>query len=83
MEFMPDLDAGLTATQAARAVGVSAAVVCLWHTRGWITGDGHRRHLAVVGHGARGQRLYRYGDVVDAERDTRLSPYNPGRLAAA
>lgn len=72
-DLRPNPDAGLTCHQAAAALGVRPDQVCQWHTRGWLTPTGQRRHVRIVGHSGRG-RLYRYGDVVDAEADTRANP---------
>jgi hypothetical protein len=66
-----DLDAGLPRSLAAAAVRVSPHVVSMWALRGWIDLDGTHRKLTVVGHDFKGQRLYRFGDVLEAERATR------------
>jgi hypothetical protein len=66
----PNLDAGLTRAQAAQAIGVTRHTVSMWAIRGWYDADGSHHTLTVVGHDRRG-RLYRYGDLIQAERDTR------------
>lgn len=69
-----DLEAGLTREQAVKVLGVTPATISMWALRGWKSADGCRRHLAVVGRGRRNERLYRLGDLLEAERDTRLNP---------
>ena len=71
--MLADLEAGLLRAQAAAAVGVTPHTVSMWALRGWTEPDGTRRTLRVVGY-RRGARLYRYGDVLHAERVTRQSP---------
>lgn len=68
-----NLDAGLTRAEAARLFGVPPATVSMWALRGWTTSAGEHRSLTVVGKRGR-DRLYRYGDLVDAEADTRRNP---------
>jgi hypothetical protein len=70
-----NLNAGLTYVEAAGLLGVSPATVAMWALRGWEASTGERRRLAVVGRRGR-SRLYRYGDLVDAEADTRRSPFS-------
>lgn len=84
-----DLEAGVTRAVAAEyltEVGVTPHMISVWGKRGWITPSGERRHLTVVGH-HRGQRLFRYGDILDAEGDTRDNPNSSRsmvrRIAAA
>lgn len=69
-----DPDRGLTRAQAAHLAGVEPATVSMWALRGWRTSGGVERRLTVVGKDSRGGRLYRCGDVLDAERDTRHHP---------
>jgi hypothetical protein len=57
---MLDLDAQLTASQAARAAGVSRQLFNYWRSRGAIRSCGQRR----------GRPVYRFGDVLDAEQRT-------------
>ena len=66
-------DAHLSRAQAAEFLAVSPHVVSMWATRGWLTRDGTRRHLATT-MADTGQRLYRLGDLLAAERDTRGNP---------
>jgi hypothetical protein len=68
-----NLDAGLTRAQAAMLLRVSPHTVSMWALDGWLDTDGRRRWLTVVGRGRAG-RLFRYGDLVDAEADTRHNP---------
>lgn len=67
------LDIGVTRAFAARRLGVAPHVISMWVLDGWRAPDGTRRTVTVTGNGRRG-RLYRYGDLVDAECDTRNSP---------
>jgi hypothetical protein len=75
-----DLDAELTASQAAQAVRVSRQLFNYWRAQGLIRPCGQRR----------GRPVYRFGDVVDVEqrmRDTprslrRPRPGAPGALLA-
>ena len=65
---MEGLEARLTGVQAAAAVKVSKQVVNYWRASGKLTrGD---------------DGLYRYGDVLNVERDTRHSAYSHRRAAA-
>lgn len=75
-------EAGLTRDQAAQVLGVTPASVSMWALRGWRDRHGTRRQLTVVGRGPRGARLYRLGDLLDAERDTRVSPNSRRRTHA-
>ncbi len=65
---LPNLGARLTATQAAAAVGVSKQVVNYWRTSGKLE------------RGTDG--LFRYADVLNAERAARRSGYSHRRIAA-
>lgn len=57
---------------AAHAAGVSPETVKKWASRGWVDPDtGERRTLPVAGRDWRGHPLYRYTDVMAAERATR------------
>lgn len=69
-----NLEAGLTRAQAAQMLGVSRATVSMWALSGWVGADGTKRGLTIVGQGPRRARLYRLGDLLDAERDTRTNP---------
>lgn len=68
-----DVERGVSRAQAVYLLKVSPATVSMWALRGWDTRDGEHRTLTVVGK-RRGHRLYRYGDLVDAESDTRNNP---------
>lgn len=68
-----NLDAYLTRAEAALALGVSKDTISAWHARGWYNQDGEHLRLATKpgkGHTFR----YRYGDLLQAEVDTRNSP---------
>jgi len=69
-----DRSARLTLTQAAVVGNVAVGTVRNWRYRGWTTPDGDRRYLDVNADG------YLLGDVLDAARDTRLSPQSHRRL---
>lgn len=78
-----DDNAGVTRAIAAeylRDAGVTPHMISVWGKRGWITPGGQRRHLTVVGTTPSGQMLFRYGDILDAEGDTRHNP-NSSRSA--
>lgn len=68
-----DLDALLTGAQAARAAGVSRANICHWRNTGRLTLRGWRGRSP----------LYRFGDVLDVERDTRRSRKSPRHVSRA
>lgn len=61
-------DAYVSLKAVAEWIGISPGTIRNWRYRGWIDKDGTRRHHRVR------DRLYRYGDVVAAERDTRGKP---------
>lgn len=62
----------LTRELAAHAAGVQPDTVKKWTTRGWIDKDsGERRYLEVAKRDWRGRPLYRFADVMAAERATR------------
>jgi len=78
-----DEDVGVTRAMAAEYLteaGVTPHMISVWGKRGWVTPNGQRRHLTVVGTTPRGQMLFRYGDILDAEGDTRSNP-NSSRSA--
>lgn len=68
----PDLDAMVTRSEGAFLLGVAPGVIGMWRARGWIGGEGQRRHLTTT-RAQDGTLRYRYGDLLDAERDTRSS----------
>jgi hypothetical protein len=82
-----NLDAGLTRAQAAQFLRVPGSTVSMWALSGWLAPDGSRRQLTVMGRGPRKVRLYRLGDLLEAERDTRNNPNSrrraPGPFLAA
>jgi hypothetical protein len=65
-----DLDALVTAAEAAPPLNISIAAICMWRNRGKITVAGHRGRSP----------LYRYGDLLTVEQSTR---HNGGRRNAA
>ena len=71
---MLNLDAGLPIRVAAEYFDLKPRTISAWCRRGFIDRDGTRRHITVVGVMASGDRLYRLGDLFDAERATRRNP---------
>jgi len=67
-----NMDALLTRRQAAQRVNVTVAVVDQWLYRGWtdLTGESRKLQSRLIGR----TRYVRHGDVLQAERDTRLNP---------
>lgn len=61
-----DLDARLSATQSAQAIGISKQLFNYWRTTGKVVPDQ--------------DGLYRWGDVLQAERQTRRSPNSRRQL---
>lgn len=57
-----NMDALLTAVDAATRFRTSIAVILMWRNRGTLTS---------AGKDWRGRHLYRLGDLIDAERNTR------------
>lgn len=68
-----DLDAYVTRSQAALVTGVRPDTIGKWHARGWTDPDGQRRTLRTAPGSGR-TLLFRLGDILEAERDTRLNP---------
>ena len=68
-----NLNAYITRAQAAMLTGVSADSIGKWHARGWRSREGELRHLRTRPGSGR-TLLYRLGDVIDAERETRNNP---------
>ncbi len=75
-----DPEVGLSREQAAMMLGVTPASISMWALRGWRDPTGQRRTLTVAGRGPRNERLYRLGDLLEAERDTRHSPNSHRRF---
>lgn len=65
-----DPEALMNTATAAQSVNVPRHTVKNWRTKGWIGLDGERKKLLVVDYDADGRPLHRYGDVVNAERET-------------
>jgi hypothetical protein len=79
--MVPDLDALVPAAVASDRLGVSLQVIYAWRTKGWLDpASGQRVTLKVRGQDGRA-RLYRWGDLCEAERSTRRSPKSRRRLA--
>lgn len=66
-------DAYVTRAQAAMVTGVRPDTIGKWIARGWKSPDGER-HQVDTRAGEGRTKLYRLGDILDAERDTRLNP---------
>ncbi|WP_045740882.1 hypothetical protein [Actinoplanes rectilineatus] len=76
----PDFDALIDRDTAAHAARVSPSSITSWVSRGWRDPDtGDRHKLERRGTDPWGRHLYRYGDVMAAERATRRR----GRTRAA
>lgn len=68
-----NLDAYVTRSQAAMVTGVRADTIGKWHARGWTDPQGERHTLRTKpGYGR--ALLFRLGDILTAEHDTRLNP---------
>lgn len=65
-----NLDALVTAAEAAPQIKVTVAAICMWRNRGKLTVAGYRGRSP----------LYKYRDLLLVERDTR---HNGGRRQAA
>jgi len=63
--------AAFTASQAAQRYKVKRTTVLMWHTRGWISPDGQRQHLTLIGFNTSGARLFDETELVIAEQQTR------------
>jgi hypothetical protein len=61
----------LRASDAARAFGCSIQVIVMWRNRGWVDTDRQRHHLEVADRDRCGRPLYRWTDLLHAERSTR------------
>ena len=86
-----DRDAYVPRALAAHLTGLAADTIGKWHARGWLAPDpdspGHtvRRRLTVKRR-ADGNLLYRVGDILDADRDTKANPNSrrrPREMATA
>ncbi|MEU4221978.1 hypothetical protein [Actinoplanes sp. NPDC026623] len=72
-----NLDAYLTREQVIMVTKVSPDTIKKWRARGWLTSDaaGGRRQLKVR-RCSDGTLRYRLGDILEAERDTRMSGHS-------
>lgn len=68
-----DLDAYISRAQAAMVTGARPDTIGKWHARGWTTPDGEHRELRTRPGPGR-TLLFRLGDILEADRDTRLNP---------
>lgn len=68
-----NLDAYVTRSQASLLTGVRPDTIGKWHARGWVRPDGERRTLSTKDGPGR-TLLFRLGDILEAEHDTRLNP---------
>lgn len=74
----------LTRDLAAHAAGVSGSTVAMWASRGWADPTtGEHLVLKVAGRDWRKRPLYRYADVMAAERATRRRGRRRGTQAWA
>ena len=78
-----DRDGLVTASTAADRLGISLQVIHAWRTKGWLNpATGERIRLQDRGRRGR-SRLYRWGDLCEAERTTRRSPKSRRSLSLA
>lgn len=68
-----NLDAYVTRAQAAMLTGVRPDTIGKWRARGWSDPAGDHHELSTRP-GAGRTLLFRLGDILAAERDTRLNP---------
>jgi hypothetical protein len=68
-----DPDAYVTRAQASLVTGVRPDTIGKWRARGWTGLDGARRVLRTRP-GVGRTLLFRLGDILEAERDTRSNP---------
>jgi len=66
-------DAYVTRGQAAMVTGVRPDTIGKWLARGWVDPAGER-HTLTTRPGDGRVLLFRLGDILAAERDTRLNP---------
>jgi hypothetical protein len=66
-------DAYVTRAQAAMVTGVRPDTIGKWLARGWVDPAGARHSLSTRRITGR-SLLFRLGDILAAERDTRLNP---------
>lgn len=66
-------DAYVTRAQASLITGVQPDTIGKWHARGWTNPEGARCRLRTRP-GAGRSLLFRLGDILAAERDTRRNP---------
>ena len=78
MDFVPNMDALITAIDAAHRFHTSIPVILMWRNRGWTDADGEHHHLEVATRDERGRPLYRWSDLLVAERGTRRSRERTG-----
>jgi len=69
-----NLDAYVTRAQASLVTGVRPDTIGKWHARGWTDPDGER-HTLRTQPGKGRALLFRLGDILAADRDTRLNPH--------
>lgn len=78
-------DAYVTRAQAAMVTGVRPDTIGKWLARGWVDPAGERHALTTRPGGSGRSLLFRLGDILAAERDTRLNPRarrRPSRILA-
>lgn len=73
MDFVPNMDALVTARDAADRFHTSIPVILMWRNRGWTDADGDKHRLKVARRDDRGRPLYRWSDLLAAERGARQS----------
>ncbi len=75
-----NLDAYVTRAQASLVTGVRPDTIGKWHARGWTDPEGER-HALRTKPGCGRTLLFRLGDILTAERDTRRNPRARRRTA--
>lgn len=66
------MDDRLTASAAARQLGVHRTTVTKWHTDGYMV-NGERHYLTDAGTNTAGHQMFWWAELVDAEQVTRRS----------
>lgn len=66
-----ELDALVSASEAAAVAGVGVETVRQWRKRGYVARDGSRRHLIVRGLSEKGSPMFNVGEVLEVIATTR------------
>lgn len=71
----------LTARQAADRLRVHRTTINMWQSKGWLDPEGQRRHLDIKGLTPDGVRLYDWGQLLEAEQQTRAKSQRSHRAS--